>query len=138
VRRIRGELGHEDGADAYDDVLRGEGPPRFELALLGLGPDAHIASLFPGQSTLEERERWAVGVPEAGFEPFVPRVSLTLTALSSAARIVFLVTGGGKADAVASAFGAGVRPDPQVPASMLVSMHERVTVLLDAQAAAKL
>jgi 6-phosphogluconolactonase len=138
VRRIRGELGYGDGADAYEELLRGDGPPRFELVLLGLGPDGHIASLFPDQPTLDERTRLAVAVPQAGFEPYVPRVSLTLTALTSCAEIVVLVTGSGKADAVARAFGPHARPDPAVPGSLVAPLHDRVTVLLDKDAAAKL
>jgi 6-phosphogluconolactonase len=137
VKRIPGELGPEPAADAYEDELRAAGPPRFELVVLGLGPDGHTASLFPDQATLAERSRLVVPVPEAGLEPFVPRVSLSLPALASARLIVFLVAGASKADAVAKAFGPNARPDPHVPASMLAQLAEQVTVLLDADAAAR-
>jgi 6-phosphogluconolactonase len=86
---------------------------------------------------LSERSRLAVGVPEAGLEPFVPRVTMTLPALASAKRIVFLVSGDSKADAVAAAFGPDARPDPNVPASLLPPLTEEVTVLLDEPAGAK-
>jgi 6-phosphogluconolactonase len=135
VHRIRGELGPAEAADAYEQELRAAGPPEFDLLLLGVGPDGHLASLFPGQDTLSERSRLVVGVPEAGLEPFVPRVSLTLPALSSAKRIVFLVSGESKASAVASAFGPDARPDPKVPASLLPPLAKDVTVLLDRDAA---
>jgi 6-phosphogluconolactonase len=135
VHRIQGELGHTEAADAYEQELRAAGPPEFDLMLLGLGPDGHLASLFPGQETLSERQRLAVGVPEAGLEPFVPRVSLTLPALASAKRIVFLVSGESKADAVAAAFGPDAEPDPKVPASLLPPLTEEITVLLDEAAA---
>jgi 6-phosphogluconolactonase len=138
VKRIHGEFGPEPAADAYEDELRAAGPPSFHLLLLGLGPDGHTASLFPDQDALAERERLAVGVPEAGLEPFVPRVTMTLPALALARRIVFLVTGAEKADAVAAAFGPNARPDPHVPASMLPPLAENIEVLLDADAAAKL
>jgi 6-phosphogluconolactonase len=91
--------------------------------------------LFPGQPALSERERLAVGVPQPGLEPFVPRVTLTLPALASADHVVFLVSGESKADAVAAAFRTDAQPDPRVPASLLPPLAERVTVLLDDAAA---
>lgn len=138
VRRIHGELGPTDAAAAYERELVEAGEPRFELVLLGLGPDTHIASMFPGQASLGERSRLAVEVPEAGFEPYVPRVTLTLPTLANAERIVFLVTGEAKAEAVARAFGPQAEPDPAIPASMLVSMADEITVLLDLPAASRL
>ncbi|MBV9472667.1 MAG: 6-phosphogluconolactonase [Solirubrobacterales bacterium] len=135
VRRIKGELGPEAAAAEYERELRAAGPGRFDLVLLGIGPDGHTASLFPGQESLSERSRLVVGVPEAGLEPFVPRVTLTLSALTSARRVVFLVSGESKADAVAAAFGPGAVPDPHVPSSLLPPLAEEVTVLLDAPAA---
>ena len=138
VQRIQGELGPQEAAEAYERELSEAGEPRFELVLLGLGPDAHIASMFPGQASLSERSRLALGVPEAGHEPYVPRVTLTLPVLANAERIVFLVTGEAKAEAVAKAFGPAAKPDPSIPASMLVPLAEEVTVLLDPAAAARL
>src|SRR5690349_11389059 len=73
VHRIRGERGPHSGADDYERRLRetlGEQMPRLDVVLLGLGPDAHVASLFPGHATLNERDRLAVGEDEAGLEPF--------------------------------------------------------------------
>jgi 6-phosphogluconolactonase len=138
VRRIKGELGPEGGADDYERELREAGPPEFDLVLLGIGPDGHTASLFPGQATLSVRSRLAVGVPEAGLEPLVPRVSLTIAALTASKRIVILASGESKADAVAKAFGPGSEPDPLVPASMLVTGAKQITVLLDDAAASGL
>jgi 6-phosphogluconolactonase len=138
VKRMHGELGPDKAADAYERDLRDAGEPEFDLVLLGLGPDGHCASLFPDQPTLAERSRLVVGVEEAGLEPFVPRVSLTLPALASARQIAFVVTGESKADAVAAAFGDNAEPDPHVPASMLVPLADELTVLLDPAAAARL
>ena len=138
VHRMRGELGPEAGADDYERQLLDSGQPRFDLLLLGLGPDAHIASLFPDQPTLSERSRLVVGVKQAAHEPFVPRISLTLKALAWAQSIVFLVSGESKADAVAAAFGPEANPDPHVPASLLPSLADEVTVLLDEAAASRI
>jgi len=138
VKRIHGELGPQAAAEAYERELREAGEPEFDVLLLGLGPDGHTASLFPDQPSLNERSRLVVGVEHAGLEPFVPRVSLTLPALASARQIVFLVTGESKADAVAAAFGPDAKPDPHVPASMLVPLAKELTVLLDPPAARRL
>jgi 6-phosphogluconolactonase len=138
VQRIRGEAGPEKGADAYERDLRDAGDPEFDLLLLGLGPDGHCASLFPDQPSLAERARFVVGVEEAGLEPFVPRVSLTFSALATAKQTVFLATGESKADAVAAAFGPDSRPDSHVPASMLVPLASELKVLVDPPAAARL
>lgn len=138
VRRIKGELGPAEAADAYERELSDAGEPEFGLVLLGMGPDGHIASMFPNQPSLSERSRLVVGVEEAGLEPFVPRVTLTLPALATAEQIVFLVTGESKADVVAAAFGPDAKPDPHVPASMLVPLAKELTVLLDPAAAGRL
>lgn len=138
VRRIEGELGPEEGASRYEAALREAGHPRFELLLLGLGPDGHVASLFPGQPTLGERSRWVVPVPKAGFEPHVPRVSFTLTAIAAARHVLFLVSGEAKADVVASVFADGVQPTDRLPATLVPSVNDRVTLLCDPAAAAKL
>jgi 6-phosphogluconolactonase len=136
--RMRGELGPEAGADDYESALQDAGPPTFDLLLLGIGPDGHCASLFPGQPSLSERERLVVGVPEAGLEPFVPRISLTLPALAAARHVVFLATGDSKAEAVARAFGPEAEPDPDTPASLLVPEAKTISVLLDDAAASQL
>jgi 6-phosphogluconolactonase len=135
VKRIRGELGPTEAAAAYERELLAAGQPKFDLLLLGLGPDGHTASLFPDQESLAEKSRLVVGVEQPGREPLVSRVTLTLPALASARRIVFLVTGAEKADAVAAAFGPDAKPDPHVPASLLPPLTDAITVLLDAAAA---
>ena len=89
VRRIPGELGPDAGAAAYEHELRaafGEASPSIRPVLLGLGPDGHCASLFPGDPALEERERLAVGVARSGLAPWVPRVTLTLPVSTPPAR----------------------------------------------------
>lgn len=137
VRRIKGELGPEAAADDYEQQLHAAGAPEFDLVMLGLGADGHTASLFPDQPSLAERERLVVGVPEAGLQPFVPRVTLTIPALTACKQIVFLAEGDSKADAIAAAFGPDAKPNPHVPASLLVPDAEELIVLMDRAAAAK-
>jgi 6-phosphogluconolactonase len=94
----------DDAAARYQDLLTSfygaetldPARPLFDLALMGVGPDGHTASLFPGYPQVEERQRWVVGVPHAHVEPFVPRVSLTLPALASCREMLFEVSGTAK------------------------------------------
>jgi 6-phosphogluconolactonase len=141
-RRVYGELGPEQGALDYEQALAslagGSGQIEFELMLIGIGPDAHICSMFPGQESLDERERLVVGVPVAGLEPFIPRVTLTFPAIRRARRVVVLAKGASKADAISRAFADDARPSRQVPASLLAEHSDDVTVLLDMEAASRL
>ena len=138
LHRMRGELGPQDGAADYERRLADAGGPRFDLMLAGIGPDGHTLSLFGGQSTLDERSRLVVGVPEAGHEPFVARISMTLAAVGRARHVVLLAAGTDKAQAIAEAFGPDARPDPAVPSSMLAAKAARLTVLIDRDAASAL
>jgi 6-phosphogluconolactonase len=135
IQRIEGERGPGAGAALYERALRsifGGAAPVFDLLLLGLGPDGHCASLFPGAPELAVTDRCVVGVERAGLEPFVPRISLTLPALTAARKTLFLVTGAEKADAVHRAFGAG---GDDVPGRRVAEGAASVSVLLDAAAA---
>jgi 6-phosphogluconolactonase len=130
VHRMRGELGPNEGAADHEREYQAAGAPAFDLILLGMGPDAHICSLFPGDDALAERERPVIGVETPGMAPLVSRITFTLTVVNTSRRIVFLVTGEDKADAVARAFSG--RKDPMAPASLV---EGEVTVLLDEGAA---
>ena len=141
-RRVMGERGYEDGALEYERELEhvggGPGAIRFELVLIGVGSDGHICSMFPNQDSLSERSRFAVGVPRAGLEPFVPRVTLTFAALAHAKRVLVLATGESKADPIAAAFAEDAPRTAEVPASLLVEHVDDIVVLLDEAAASRL
>jgi 6-phosphogluconolactonase len=131
VHRIKGELGKEQAAAEYGREL---GNTRLDLLLLGVGPDGHVASLFPNAPTLRMRRR--VLPAEAGFEPFVDRVTLSLATLRSVREILFLLAGEAKADAARRAFAE--KSSPETPASLVRARDGRTTAILDRAAAAKL
>jgi 6-phosphogluconolactonase len=131
VHRIKGELGKEAAAADYAREL---GDTIFDFELLGVGPDGHVASLFPNAPTLRQRQR--VLSAEPGLEPFVDRVTLSIAALSRATEILFALTGAEKADAARRAFAE--EPSPATPASLVRSRNGRTTAILDRAAAAKL
>ena len=132
------ELGADEAAAAYESLLRENlgNHPRLDLALMGLGPDGHTASLFPGKPALQEGHRFVVGVPVAGMEPLVPRVTLTLPVFNSAREVVFLAAGADKAQAVARAFGTP--PDATAPSSHVRPGAGKLIIVLDEPAAAEL
>ncbi len=130
IHRVRGELEPEEAAAEYDKALDGI---ELSLALMGIGPDGHTASLFPNAQALEERERRAVAA-EAGLEPLVPRVTMTIPLLAATQTMVYLATGAGKAEAVERAFA--LPPSPQTPASLV--RGRRTVAILDQAAASRL
>ncbi|HEU5361694.1 MAG TPA: 6-phosphogluconolactonase [Gaiellaceae bacterium] len=132
IHRIRGEAPPAEAAAELAAALEGI---ELDFLLLGLGPDGHMASLFPGSPQLQVTDRRAVDGP-AGLEPFVHRVTLTVPTIQSAVRIVFITSGESKADAVARAFSGEVTPD--VPASLTRNAPVPVEVFLDEAAAAKM
>jgi 6-phosphogluconolactonase len=133
VHRMMGELGKNAGAAEYERELAEL--EAFDLVLLGLGTDGHIASLFPRQPTLDESERRAVGA-EAHLDPYVDRITLTLPMLRAAREVLFLVSGESKADAVARALAG--EPTRDVPGSLVRAELGPTRAVLDRAAAAKL
>jgi 6-phosphogluconolactonase len=138
VHRMEGELGPEEGAHRYAEALRaGVAPaqtspssapalPVLDLIALGIGPDGHVASLFPGAPTLDApAETLCLGVHDSPKPP-PERITLSLAVLRAARRCLLLATGAGKADAITAALG---EPTKHVPASLLV--RERLTVIVD-------
>jgi 6-phosphogluconolactonase len=133
VHRIEGERGPAEAAAGYAAELerrlpREDGLPVLDLALQGLGPDGHTASLFPGNAAVEANGT-CVAVPAAPKPP-PDRITLTVPVLRAARSIVFLATGAEKADAVR---GLLAGPDPTVPSSLLGG--DRTEVIVDRAAA---
>ena len=121
VHRIRGEDDPEAAAAAYAAEIDGVA---LDLALLGLGPDGHTASLFPESPALDVRDRAAVAVTAS--KPPPRRITLTLPVFERAVSILVLAPGASKAEAI----GAVLRgADPRYPASLLPA--DRTTILTD-------
>jgi 6-phosphogluconolactonase len=121
-------------AASYSDTVRELGSGEFDIVMLGVGPDGHVASLFPGFPELDVTDRIAVGVTDSPKPPS-ERVSLTFPALNRARAVWFVVSGDGKADAVARAVGGA---DPHDIPAAGVSGHEETIWFLDRAAASKL
>jgi 6-phosphogluconolactonase len=134
VERMEGERGPDDGAADYERRLHdafGPGMPQLDLVLLGIGTDGHCASLFPGGPEAEERDRAVAGVEQAGLEPLVSRITLTLPAINSARAVLFAVAGADKAAVVARAIAG----DPQLPSGRVSPLSGDLTFMLDPAAA---
>jgi 6-phosphogluconolactonase len=132
VHRIHGEDDPAAAAAAYDAEVR---DVTFDLLLLGLGPDGHVASLFPNSPGLAEAERRVIP-SDPKLEPFVERITLTPPPLRAARRVVFLVTGEDKADAVERALTGP--PEPSVPGSLIRADSGDTLAVLDRAAASRL
>jgi 6-phosphogluconolactonase len=134
VHRMRGEASDPShAARAYEAELRGlfpgESGPRFDLLLLGMGPDGHTASLFLGTQALQETTRWVVANHVPKLDAW--RLTLTLPALRAARRTLFLISDGDKAKVLAEAFGGAPHDTPH-PAELAVPADGITEVLADA------
>ncbi len=146
VHRIRGEDDPVTAAANYEATLRTllatpAGPPhttagaRIDLVLLGLGEDGHTASLFPNGVALNERLRWVVAEHVAAVS--MGRITLTPPVINAAAEILFLVSGGDKANILRRVL-AGPRCPGELPAQMIVPLEGQMHWFVDAAAASAL
>jgi len=130
VHRLKGELDPEQAARQYEDELRAlfGSLPRFDLILLGMGADAHTASLFPGTLALNEQRRWVVAqyVQKSQNQ----RLTLTPPAINQAAHVMFLVAGRDKAAAIQSVWHGPHNPG-RFPAQIVRPVTGRVIWLVD-------
>lgn len=131
------DSGYDDvdaAATAYAEEVRRDGSGAFDVLLLGLGEDGHVASLMPGQPPLDVHDRIAVAVTDSPKPPPV-RISLTFEALNRSREVWFIVSGSGKAEAVARALGGADLHE--VPAAG-VHAEERTVWFVDEEAASRL
>jgi 6-phosphogluconolactonase len=138
IYRWQTELGEPDVvASDYEDRLDRyfSDVPRFDLFLLGLGPDSHTASLFPRTAALHETERWAVANWVPKLDTF--RLTLTHTAINNSENILFITTGTEKAEAVAAVIEGQPRPE-DLPAQLIRPAWGQLRWLVDEPAAAHL
>jgi 6-phosphogluconolactonase len=139
VHRILGEQPPDEAAHAYEDELRrhfglSDGEfPRFDVMLLGLGDNSHTASLFPGSAAIHESERLVLAV-EVDDPTQRHRITVTPPVINNAARVIFLVAGAAKAQAVWNIL-KGPRDVDKFPAQVVVPEHGEVIWLLDKAAA---
>ena len=121
-------------AQAYgDELVRVLGKtPRFDVVLLGVGPDGHVASLFPGHAALSEEQQLAVPVTDAPKPP-PRRLTLTLPMLTSAERVIVMALGESKAAVMQEALDD---KNSSLPVSLVLRRASRSLVLLDEEAGA--
>ena len=122
-------------ADLYEAELRvyfDDAPLTFDLAMLGLGEDGHIASLLPGSEALADHRRWTAVTRRAG-EDF-SRVTLTAPLLNQAALVLFMVTGSAKARVLKAIMGGG-DDQPMLPAQLVRPLSGDLRWFVDREAA---
>ncbi len=121
----------EHAARAHEETVRAIG---IDLALLGVGPDGHVCSLFPGHALLNEHERWVAAIDDSPKPP-PRRLTLTLPALASAREVVIVATGAAKASVV----GEALEDDASLlPLALAIRCARKATVILDDAAASTL
>ena len=141
VHRMRGELPASDAGRLYDAVLRARrdqtAAPLFDVMLLGIGSNAHIASIFPGSPLLAGREAppYAAGVSVPELSQW--RITMTPVALLDSASIIMIASGASKADAIEAAI-EGPLDAQHYPAQLLRAANDRLEWIIDSAAAARL
>ena len=128
-------------AESYEQTLRNffavpaGSFPRFDLILLGMGPDGHTASLFPGGTALQEKSRWVLSDWVEKFK--TDRITLTLPVLNNAACVMFLVSGSDKAATLKEVL-QGKQPPERFPAKLIQPANGKLIWMVDDEAAGAL
>jgi 6-phosphogluconolactonase len=138
IHRIAGELPPSEAATKYEAEIQkffGAEPPVFDLILLGLGGNAHTASLFPHTSALNETKHWVTSVYVE--EISMSRITMTVPLINQAREIIFLVSGADKATAVQQVLEGSYQPH-DYPAQLIRPEKARPVWLLDHAAGHKL
>lgn len=142
VHRVRAELPDANAAALDYDVemhgfftsaMRFDNFPRFDVILLGMGPDGHTASLFPDTKALEETNRWVIANWVDKFK--ASRITFTFPVLNAASVVMLLVAGADKAD-MAHAVLVAYRDSPVYPVQRVTPIHGSKVWLFDRAAAA--
>ena len=139
--RIQSQHPPQQSADDYQATMQkfftgrlGMKIPKFDLMVLGIGADGHIASLFPGTQALAEKERWVVANEVPQLDTW--RVTLTYPVINAATNIIFLVLGEEKAAIVKRALTPPADPSEAIPAHLVRAAN--VHWILDKPAASLL
>ncbi|PWA80660.1 6-phosphogluconolactonase 1 [Artemisia annua] len=148
VHSINDSLTAEEAANDYEFVLRQlvktrvvnasdiSDCPKFDLILLGLGPDGHVASLFPNHPILEEKNEWVTYITNSPKPP-PERITFTLPVINSAANVLVVATGGEKAEAAHMAIDDLGPKCLVLPARMVQPGAGKLVWFLDVEAASK-
>ncbi|XP_043706257.1 probable 6-phosphogluconolactonase 2 [Telopea speciosissima] len=149
VYSINDSLSAEEAANEYGFVLRQlvktrtvgvseiSDCPKFDLILLGMGPDGHVASLFPNHIALDEKDEWVTFITDSPKPP-PERITFTLPVINSASNVAVVVTGANKAEAVHLVID-DVGPEcPVLPARMVCPTNGKLVWFLDRAAASEL
>lgn len=149
IHSINDTVSAEEAADEYEFAIRQlvktrtvgvsetSDFPKFDLILLGMGSDGHVASLFPNHSMLDEKDEWVTFITDSPKPP-PERITFTLPVINSASNVIMVVTGESKAEAVHLAID-DIGPDcPSLPARMVEPTKGKLVWFLDKPAALKL
>ncbi|XP_043715238.1 probable 6-phosphogluconolactonase 2 [Telopea speciosissima] len=149
VYSINDSLSAEEAANEYEFVLRQlvktrtvavseiSDCPKFDVILLGMGPDGHVASLFPNHMALNEKDEWVTFITDSPKPP-PERITFTLPVINSASNVAVVVTGANKAEAVHLAIDNMGPECPMLPARMVCPTNGKLVWFLDRASASKL